>query len=394
MNVLFINNIPFNPSLGGIERVTDILTKSLIKKGYNIFYLCGLVESREMLNYDFPVPMHTLPEKGLFLSTQNKEFFYNYITKNKIDILINQRGLEPLFSPALEYNFIKKISVLHSKPSASLKQKIFFPANNYKSIVKNIIIFSLYPIIYLYKRYKASKKLSNHFNYISNKSDAIVLLSELYKNEFLYYYNTKRINIPIYGIPNPNTYPTQKNKLNNKENIILYVGRLEETDKNPMVLLKIWEKLHEKHLDWKLIYVGEGSQKTKLQTYTIKKRIKNVYFEGRKKDPTNYYKQASFICLTSNFEGWPMVLTEGMTFGCIPFAFNSFQAVKDIIDDNINGCIINAFDSKEYISRLEKLIIDKDERKRMSKASQIKAQQFEVSQIIDKWETLFNILHH
>ncbi|WP_373730662.1 glycosyltransferase, partial [Bacteroides heparinolyticus] len=40
-------------------------------------------------------------------------------------------------------------------------------------------------------------------------------------------------------------------------------------------------------------------------------------------------RDASILCLTSDFEGWGMVLTEAMTFGAIPVVFESFASVKD-----------------------------------------------------------------
>ena len=58
--------------------------------------------------------------------------------------------------------------------------------------------------------------------------------------------------------------------------------------------------------------------------------LKNVFFEGRQSDVAQYYKKASFICLTSNFEGWGMVLTEGMQYGCIPMTFNNYGAAYEI----------------------------------------------------------------
>ena len=87
MNILFVNDIPFNPTLGGIERVTDILAKFLIKRGYGVYYLSGFIESFEMLAYEFPVQMHTLPAKGLFNNIENYNYYINFIKENKIDTI-------------------------------------------------------------------------------------------------------------------------------------------------------------------------------------------------------------------------------------------------------------------------------------------------------------------
>ena len=103
----------------------------------------------------------------------------------------------------------------------------------------------------------------------------------------------------------------------------------------------------------------------------------------------NYYKKASFICLTSFYEGWGMSLTEGMQYGCIPFTFDNYGAASDIIDDNINGCLVDAFDEKEYANRLSHLMNDDDKRLEMSRAAIEKVKLFSAENIVDKWEKLF-----
>ena len=48
MNILFVNDIPFNPIGGGLERVTDSLSKELVKRGYTIYYLCDKVRDSKL----------------------------------------------------------------------------------------------------------------------------------------------------------------------------------------------------------------------------------------------------------------------------------------------------------------------------------------------------------
>ena len=120
--------------------------------------------------------------------------------------------------------------------------------------------------------------------------------------------------------------------------------------------------------------------------------LNNVFFEGRQSDVTQYYKEASFVCLTSNFEGWGMALTEGMQYGCIPFTFNNYGAAYDIIDDGINGCLIPAFDLRKYANRLSVLMSDENKRIKMSKSVVEKVCLFSVKNVVDRWEELFRSL--
>ena len=39
MNIVFAYPTGLNPQKGGVERITDIIAKILLKRGYTIFYL-------------------------------------------------------------------------------------------------------------------------------------------------------------------------------------------------------------------------------------------------------------------------------------------------------------------------------------------------------------------
>ena len=87
-----------------------------------------------------------------------------------------------------------------------------------------------------------------------------------------------------------------------------------------------------------------------------------------------------------------MALTEGAQYGCLPFTFDNYGAAFDIIDDDINGCLIPAYDIKKYASRLSELMLDNDRRLKMAKAASEKVKQFSVENVTDKWEELFKSL--
>lgn len=395
--ILFVNERPFNPIVGGIERVTDILTKSLIEKGYIIYYLSGPIEpgQEQYLNYDFPAQLYTLPEKGVFHSKRNLEYYENLLEKLGIDIVINQRGLGGGFNPILPIGNVKKISVLHSIPNSEINHniaRILLFSKEPKEQLKKYAKACLYPIFYYRAILKAKIRLRKAYKELVQYSDAIVLLS---KNDTkgLLSNGIKHCHSIIHAIPNPNTFQVKEgNHPKEKENIILYVGRLDPFEKNVLCLVKIWGQLYKKFPEWKLMLVGDGPDKMRISEYIEKKRIKNIIFEGAQTDIDPYYKKASFICLTSYYEGWGMTLTEGMAYGCIPFTFNNYGAASDIIDDGINGCLIKAFDKKTYASRLSCLMSDKNKREEMSKSAIKKVQAFSVENIVNKWEELFNMI--
>ena len=398
MKILFVNNIPFNPLLGGVERVTDTFARGLITKGgYSIYYLCGKVEPQDeyCLKYDFPARQYMLPEFGFFRSNKNKEFYRNLLEELNIDIVVNQRGLDSEFDKVLNIGDVKKISVLHTKPNAKINHdlsRMLLFSNEPKEQVKKYIKILLYPFFYLRAKYKAKRYLRTVYSNLVQYSDAIVLLSNNDKKEFL----SNGINIGdkiLCGISNPNTFPVENNvSIKEKENVILYVGRLDPFDKNVIALIKIWEKLYQKYPLWKLVLVGDGADRKRIEEYIRKRDLKNVCLEGTQKNVVDYYKRASFICLTSFFEGWGMALTEGMAYGCIPFTFNNYGAASDIIDDGINGCLIPAYNLNIYANRLAELIQDKKKRTELANAAVDKVKSFNAENVVLEWCNLFERL--
>ena len=83
--------------------------------------------------------------------------------------------------------------------------------------------------------------------------------------------------------------------------------------------------------------------------------LKKVHFYGNK-NPIEYYKRAKILCMTSAYEGFPLVLAEAQTFGTIPIAFNSFASITDIIKDGDNGLLIEPFNISKYASILSELM--------------------------------------
>ena len=149
MNILFVSYKPFNPSFGGIERVTDILTKALLERGHQVYYLCNYMENLQMLAYEFPVPLFMLPSRGEFQSKDNMEFYINLLSKLNIDIVVNQQGLFPYWYETLLYS-TRSISVLHAMPDYSIKtecQRILRPPLNIIDNIKYLIKLLLYPFI-------------------------------------------------------------------------------------------------------------------------------------------------------------------------------------------------------------------------------------------------------
>lgn len=63
-------------------------------------------------------------------------------------------------------------------------------------------------------------------------------------------------------------------------------------------------------------------RKNKFRESSKKMNLQRLVFAGYISNMEPYYQNASIICLTSNFEGWPLCLTEALSYGVIPISFN------------------------------------------------------------------------
>lgn len=87
-----------------------------------------------------------------------------------------------------------------------------------------------------------------------------------------------------------------------------------------------------------------------------------------------------------------MVLTEAMTFGVVPVAFNSYAAITDIIDDGKNGLLVPPFSHKEFARKLGSLMKDEELRREMSKNCVQYVRRFDIQNVADEWENAFDRL--
>ncbi len=389
MRVLFFYSHPFNPLNGGIERVTDTLAREFVGKGEDVYYLFGHVN--ECLTC-FPIPpqkCYALPEEGFFKSENNLSFFRNLIRHNKIDIVVNQSGMWPYPNPMLGLGGVKYVSAIHSVPSAELvkhRAMYFVRRRGVVGCVKYLVKILLYPIYGTYLRYKSMRMVKEHYNYLIEHSDRVVVLAEGYIKELNKIIGYKAQNVVAIG--NPNTFEVPPIDISKKEKVVLYVGRLDPVFKQPLLLLQIWRKLYKDFSDWKLVFVGDGISRAELERYVQRYKIERVTFEGAQRKVEEYYKIASVVCLVSKCEGWGMALTEGMASGCVPICFNNYSSSMDIIDDGVNGFLVTPFSKSEYVNKLRLLMLNDDQRIKMAFAAQRKVMDFSKERIFDKWMEL------
>lgn len=379
-SVAFCYPTPFNPILGGVERVTYLLAKEFARRGFNVHFLNNYGREKA-IDYDFPVISEFFPCES-YSAPENVEWFHRYLKENNIDLVINQCGQ---FGDSSLYCNVagnaKVISVAHMSPEVNLdclfgEINKLRPGGGLIEQIKRAARVIFYPYIYL----KTKQRLSEHYAWLSEHTDSFVMLSDRFESSLRRFYAGP---INWTSISNPLTYPITVNE-KKKEKIVLWVGRMDR-QKRPDLMVRIWKKLPPS--DWKLVMIGDGNLMDSTRKLIGPKD--NIILKGYI-DPLEYYKKAQILCMTSGHEGFGMVLTEAMSQGVVPIAFESFASVRDIIDDDCQ--LVPPMNIEKYCEQLNNIMVDSELRDRLREKGYMNAQKFQIETIADRWESLFNNL--
>lgn len=389
MNIAFLFYCPIVPHIGGAQRVTDVLTKEFVKRGHNVIFIC--TESRNM---DDAYQNYSATQIYLDSNKNEEEFIADYckiLHTNDIDVVISQEAQkESLLLLANTPICVKRISVVHINPYAIIgNERRIKRAIRSRRLVTNLAKYLVMLFPHIARQYYRLKE-NKFYRRILGVSDKLVLLSpsfvELLKENIPNISNRKLVTIG-----NPNTF-VPKHEVGTKENLIICVARLSEAQKNVRDFILVWQQLYKYNPMWKAVIVGDGPDRGLLESFAKKKGVRNLSFVGRVENVGNYYQRAKFVCMTSIYEGWGMVLTEGMSYGCVPCVYGSYGAAFDIVDDGVNGIISTPFKPKEMADRIQTLINDESRLVQMSSSAIEKVKDFNADKVADKWDALFGSL--
>ena len=196
---------------------------------------------------------------------------------------------------------------------------------------------------------------STSMRYIYKNSDLFMVLSQSYVEAFQKFTKLKKINKLVVQT-NPITIET--NNVNThfdcKRKEVLYVGRIDYYQKRVSRIIEMWSILEIKFPEWHLSIVGVGPEKNNIERMVEELNLHNVSLEGFQ-PPQHYYERASLLILASEYEGFPLVIAEAMSFGVVPVVYGSYSAVYDIICDGVDGFIVPKTNDNCVIDLVDKM---------------------------------------
>ena len=205
------------------------------------------------------------------------------------------------------------------------------------------------------------------------KEDLINLKNEL-KNKVDFLYNPIDFD-RIKKLSNEDFSEEDKKLLKNK--FLLSIARLDCVPKDFETLFKAYEIAKKDGYDGKLYIIGDGPDKDKVE----KLKEANLYKEdvlllGRKENPYNWLKKADKLILSSRYEGFAIVLLEGLCLGKNVIASDCKTGPNEILANN-RGLLFKVGD----YSTLAKYIISEKNKEEL----EFSLEEFERNRIFEKF---------
>lgn len=383
MNILFLTR---TFGIGGVSIVTVNLANEFVKQGHHVSIVtCADAQGPSIIDRLSP-QVHSHRLKGLKFSRENVNILKNIFQQEETQIVINQWGLHPVLLhiavKAGKNMQLKYISVYHNAPNMNGKLQAI---DNRLAITKNLLIkWGLNTLRFLIHKITAHNML-----HIYRQSDQYIVLAPGYIKTFMEYTGLKEKS-KLIALGNPITVDSQDYVYSpaTKEREILFVGRLDFYQKKVERIIAVWQLLEERFCDWRLTLVGGGPALEGIKHLVAEKGLKRVSLEGFQ-NPIAYYKRASILILTSEFEGFPLVLPEAMSFGIVPMVYGSFAAAYDIVDDKKNGAVLpyneSGFKPEPMANHLSEWMNNPQKLEKLARAALKKSKQYSLDRIYNEW---------
>lgn len=196
----------------------------------------------------------------------------------------------------------------------------------------------------------------------------------------------------VYFIPNFSSFNRKHNYYQSSSKKIIAVGRL-TSQKNFQLLIESWSNIQQCIPEgWELHIYGDGEEKESLVNLIRKKEVSHsIFLDGNISEIENVYKSASFLVMSSKYEGLPMVLIEAQCFGIPVVSFDCPTGPAEIIDNNVNGILVENQNIDALSKAMIQLVYNPDLRMVLSSNAFSYAKKYSAEIILEKWNNILSI---
>lgn len=374
---------------GGVEKVVSQMANNFASNGYEVEILS---------TYNLGQPAYSLlPEIQISYLTNrrpNREQFKEVLRRKQV-VKIFKEGIR-----AINTLILKAISL--RKAIKNCKSDIIICSRLEQlgplSRVKNNKVLKVAQIHHDIEPYsKARKKLINqakHIDILTFLTDE--LTREIY-HDFMKVHHNGYPQTRFIWMPNfvTNSFVLEaKAKLSEevrREQIIVTVARLNH-EKGVDRLIDVWGRIAHKYDGWKFVVIGDGDQRSELEDKVKSLGLaEKVIFTGMLDtvEIQEYLSLAQVFVLGSRTEGFGLVLIEAATYALPLIAFDVRSGPRNIINNKVNGFLIEDDNIVAFAESLEFLLNDSRSRFEMGQHAAKMATGFTESTVMSRWYNAF-----
>lgn len=215
--------------------------------------------------------------------------------------------------------------------------------------------------------------------------DYVVTLTA--RDKSLWEAGLNNVNAKIIPIANPTPYENIQHTPSLEHKIVLSLGRL-TYQKGFDLLVEAWAKVCESNKDWTLRIVGSGEDEQQLKQQAKALEVDDrIQFLPATKDVDHHYRTSSFYCMSSRFEGLPMVLLEAQAYGLPVISMDCDTGPAEVIVNGQNGFLV---DTVEQLAACiaETIEIDEQQYDQMVQSSKDNVLRFHLKNIKHFWKDI------
>jgi glycosyltransferase involved in cell wall biosynthesis len=139
--------------------------------------------------------------------------------------------------------------------------------------------------------------------------------------------------------------------------VIGTVGRLAEVKRQDLLIRAI-AVLKNTFPDVRLLLVGDGDQRTRLETLAGELDVTDrIHFAGYQSRPEEYLRAMDIFALTSRSEGFPVSLLEAWVAG-LPIVCSAVGGIPDVVTHERNGLLFPSGDETALVAHFTRLLND------------------------------------
>jgi len=152
--------------------------------------------------------------------------------------------------------------------------------------------------------------------------------------------------------------------------IILTAARL-SPEKNIKLAIAAMAEIAKEFPGAGLVIVGSGSEEVSLKEEIKKRKLDSkIKLEPWTNDLASYYKTADLFLLTSDYEGWGMVVMEALAAGC-PVVMTDVGCAGEVVVNDESGVVIPVGDKKALVKAVINLLVNNPLRDKFKQAGRL-----------------------